>query len=123
MSKKQKAPLRATGGKHTKRETIIHSLSNKVFLKNSIWNVACEGESCGWTAQFATGREATEAGWQHHKSVYHSRKFRNSTDYECPSTQIFKVVTEKHGFPVSSGHRTGQITSDAIQNGIPCREG
>ena len=106
----EKAPLPDREGKRTQRVMVINSQLHKLLPDCSLWNVVCEG--CGWTAQFRTGREAGEGGWLRHKSTHHSRKYKVSPGHECPTTHIFKTVTEKGTKAARSESLPYQITSE-----------
>ncbi len=106
----QKAPSPGKGRKQTTSGSRINSQSNKAMRENSVWNVICESPGCGWSAQFATGREAGEAGWKHHRT-HHQEKTGNSHHGNCPSTHIFKTAKGKGHFPVSFTGEAYQKTS------------
>ena len=110
---REKAPLPGRGGKEHVGISDIHSHRNKPSSRHSVWNVECEG--CGWTAQFRTGREAGEGGWEHHLKFHHSKTFEKSPGHECPSTHIFRIETEKQRAAAKTEGVPYQMTSNALQ--------
>ena len=103
----EKPPLRVTGGKHTASNSHINSHSNKLSCENSVWNVICEGANCGWSAQFATGREAGEAGWAYHRTVYHNKITAKSVNTcDGAATHIFKTVVRNKNAQVARSRGT-----------------
>ncbi len=93
-------------GKQTKRIKVINSPAHKLSAQNSVWNVVCEG--CGWTAQFRTGREAGDGGWEHHKTAHHNKHTAKSVNTcDGAATRIFR------GFVHNSNAQAAKLKGEA----------